>query len=117
MGTEHQDITTYAYLLYETVGHQFTRRRRRNAAVIRVDSELLHSEVVRPALAYLHHKGFEGPRSEFLKAHAHYRAWETKPTVTEANNAFECTLKAICDPKRLVVSDSPHGLKSASGCA
>ena len=67
--------------------------------VIRLDSELLHSEVVRPALAYLHHEGFEGPRAEFLKAHAHYRTGETKAAVTEANNAFESTLKVICDQR------------------
>ena len=67
--------------------------------LMRVDSELLHSEVVRPALRFLHRKGFEGPRAEFLKAHAHYRAGETKAAVTEANNAFESTLKAICDQR------------------
>ena len=58
-----------------------------------------HSEVVRPALHCLHHEGFEGPRAEFLKLHAHYRAGETKAAVTEANNAFESTLKAICDQR------------------
>ena len=67
--------------------------------LIRVDSELLHSEVVRPALGYLHHQGFEGPRAEFLKAHAHYRSGDTKAAITEANNAFESTLKAICDQR------------------
>ena len=53
--------------------------------LIRVDSELLHSEVVQPALGFLHQKGFEGPRAEFLKAHDHYRAGETKAAITEAN--------------------------------
>ena len=67
--------------------------------LIRVDSELLHSEVMRPALGYLHHIVFEGPRAEFLKAHAHYRAGDTKAAITEANNAFESTLKVICEQR------------------
>ena len=68
--------------------------------IIRMDSELLHSEVVRPALRFLHQRGFEGPREEFLRAHACYRAGDTKDAVTNANNAFESTLKAICDQRR-----------------
>ena len=77
------------------VGYQFE-----NGQIIRMDSELIHSEVVRPALRYLHQKGFEGPREEFLRAHAHYRNGETKDAITDANNAFESTLKAICDQRR-----------------
>ena len=76
------------------VGYQFESR-----MIIRVDSELIHREVVRPALRYLHHPGFEGPRDEFLRAHACYRAGDTKEAVTNANNAFESTLKAICDQR------------------
>lgn len=75
-----------------SVGYRFE-----SGMIIRVDSELVHSEIVRPALQYLHEKGFEGPRDEFLRAHACYRAGETKDAVTNANNAFESTLKTICD--------------------
>ena len=64
--------------------------------IIRVDSELIHSEIVKPALAYLGEPGFEGPRDEFFSAHAHYRAGETKDAITDANNAFESTLRAVC---------------------
>ena len=76
------------------VGYRFE-----GGMLMRLDSDLIHSEMVRPALQYLNHKGFEGPRDEYLKAHAHYRAGETKAAVTEANNAFESTLKAICDQR------------------
>ena len=65
--------------------------------IIRIDAELVHSELVKPALGFLGEPGFEGPRDEFLKAHAHYRAGETKDAVTNANNAFESTLKTVCD--------------------
>ena len=75
-----------------SVGYRFE-----DGCILRVDSELIHSEVVRPALRYLHHPGFEGPRDEFMRAHAHYRAGEMKDAITDANNAFESTLKTICD--------------------
>ena len=67
--------------------------------VCRVDSELFHSEVVQPALRFLHERGFEGPRDEFMQAHGHYRAGETKDAIIDANNAFESTLKTICDQR------------------
>ena len=67
--------------------------------ILRVDSELVHSEVVRPALQFLNEPGFEGPQEEFLRAHSHYRAGRTKEAVTTANSAFESTLKAICDKR------------------
>lgn len=67
--------------------------------IIRVDNELLHAEVVKPALHFLADDRFTGPREEFLSAHAHYRAGEYKDAITDANNAFESTMKAICDLK------------------
>ena len=76
------------------VGYQFE-----DGKIFRVDSELIHSHVVRPALRFLGQSGFEGPRDEFLQAHAHYRAGETKDAITDANNAFESTLKVICDKR------------------
>ena len=76
------------------VGYRFE-----SGQIVRIDSELIHSEVVQPALGYLQQRGFEGPRDEFLKAHGHYRAGETKEAITNANNAFESTLKAICDQR------------------
>ena len=76
------------------VGYRYERGK-----VIRVDSELIHSEIVKPALAYLGEPGFEGPSDEFLSAHAHYRAGETKDAITDANNAFESTLRAVCEQR------------------
>ena len=76
------------------VGYQFD-----DGQIFRVDSELIHSEVVRPALRYLHQRGFEGPREEFLRGHSCYRAGDAKEAVTNANNAFESTLKTICDQR------------------
>lgn len=74
------------------VGYQYE-----SGKILRIDSELIHSEVVRPALWYLNQKGFDGPCEEFLEAHTHYRAGKTKAAITGANNAFESTLKVICE--------------------
>ena len=83
--------------------------------IIRIDSELIHSEIVRPALRYLHQQGFEGPREEFMKAHAHYRAGEMKDAITNANNAFESTLKTICDQRRWEYQQGVGSISKALG--
>lgn len=67
--------------------------------MLRVDSEYLHEEVTKAALRFLNHKGFDGPRAEFLQAHEHYRTREYPQAITEAAKAFESTLKAVCDLK------------------
>lgn len=67
--------------------------------LMRVDSQYLHAEVVKPALVILASQEFEGPCQEFLSAHRHYRANEHRQAVTMAANAVESTFKAIFDQK------------------
>ncbi|KGK02184.1 STM4504/CBY_0614 family protein [Pseudoalteromonas sp. ND6B] len=50
------------------VGYQFL-----NNEIIRIDSEIIHSEAVVPALRLLHQKKYVGAETEFLKAHEAYR--------------------------------------------
>ncbi len=73
------------------VGYQFESN-----SIIRVDSEFLHSEAVKPALAVLRQAGFEGANEEFLHAHEHYRHGRYKECIVDALKAFESTMKAIC---------------------
>ena len=68
-----------------------------SGVIVRIDSEFIHSEIVKPMLSYLSKPGFEGPRDEMMKAYAHYRAGDNRSAITEANNAFESVLKVICD--------------------
>jgi AbiJ N-terminal domain 4 len=68
--------------------------------LVRIDSEMLHSEVTAPALQLLHEEGFEGPLQEFMSAHEHHRKGETKDANVDALNALESTLKAICDKRK-----------------
>lgn len=67
--------------------------------LIRVDSQVMHTEVVKPVIHYLSVPGFEGPQEEFFTAHDHYRHGFYKEAITEANKAFESTMKVICDQK------------------
>jgi hypothetical protein len=77
------------------LGYQYT-----NGEIIRVDSEFVHAEVVRPALALLRGKQFSGAQAEFLNAYEHYRHGRQKEALTECSKALESTLKAICDKRK-----------------
>ena len=71
-----------------------------NGQIVRIDSQLIHAEVTKPALQLLSDPGFKGAEEEFLDAHGHYRAGEYEDCITNALKAFESTLKAICDLKK-----------------
>jgi hypothetical protein len=83
------------------VGYQFEA-----GQLIRVDSQFLHAEVVRPALALMSASGFDGSFAEFTKAHAHYRTKEYKACVIEALKSFESVLKVICTQSRWKFSEN-----------
>jgi hypothetical protein len=77
------------------VGYAFV-----DGKIIRVDSELLHSEAVEPALHLLHDAGFADAEREFLEAHRVYRQDpDKKQALVSANNAYESTMKHICDER------------------
>jgi hypothetical protein len=73
------------------IGYQYA-----NGQIIRVDSQYLHAEAVKPALTLLSEPAFSGPQDEFLRAHKHYRECKYKESINEALKAFESTMKAIC---------------------
>src|ERR1022692_528927 len=65
------------------VGYQF------DGEIIRVDSELLHAEAVKPALGLLRAAEYAGAQAEFLSAHEHHRHGRTKEALAECLKAFE----------------------------
>jgi hypothetical protein len=73
-----------------SVGYRFEA-----GEIIRIDSELVHSEVVKPALALLQDSSYAGAEAEFRKAHEHYRHDRPKEALTESLKALESTMKAI----------------------
>lgn len=81
--------------LEHSVGYQFT-----DGNVIRIDSELIHSEIVKPTLTLLHQKQYQGAQDEFLKAHKHYRNGNVKDALVECLKALESTMKVICTKRK-----------------
>lgn len=77
------------------IGFQFV-----NGEIIRVDSELIHSEAVKPALRLLNSKQYQGAQQEFLSAYEHYRHGKHKESLNDCLKAFESTMKAICDKRK-----------------
>ena len=74
------------------VGYQYE-----NGQIIRTDSQLIHAEVVQPALQLLNEKNYAGAQEEFLKAHEHYRNGNAKEALNECLKSFESVMKSICD--------------------
>lgn len=83
------------------VGYQFEGN-----SIIKLDSQYVHSEAVKPALILLADGRFRGPQQEFLHAHEQYRKARSddhkklEDVVTGALKSFESTLKVICDLKK-----------------
>lgn len=64
--------------------------------LLRIDSELVHAEVVKPALVLLRGSGYEGAQAEFLKAHEHYRHGRLKEALADCLKSLESVMKSIC---------------------
>lgn len=69
---------------------------------IRLDSQFMHQEVVKPAIHILNSEEFSGPRAEFLSAHESFRNGDYEQAIILASNSFESTLKVVCDKNRWV---------------
>lgn len=93
------------------VGYQFS-----DGEVIRVDSELVHSEVVKPALRLLNNKQYAGVQQEFLKAHEHYRHGNAKEALNECLKALESLMKAICDKRGWTYSGNATAKNLIQAC-
>lgn len=76
------------------VGFQYEQ-----GSIIKLESELLHSEVVRPLLAAMTAKPFQAALSEFHNAHEHYRHRRYKECLNDCLKSFESTMKAVCSKK------------------
>src|SRR5207245_1716762 len=83
------------------VGYQFE-----SGEIIEVNSQYIHAQAVRPALALLLDPRFAGPHQEFLHAHECYRkaragnAKGLEDAIATALKAYESTLKVICKLNR-----------------
>ena len=77
------------------VGYQYE-----SGQIIRIDSQFIHFEAVKPALIMLSEPMYKNANEEFLKAHKLYRERNYKDCVNNCLNAFESCLKIICQKRR-----------------
>lgn len=74
-----------------SIGFQFESGR-----IIRMDSQFIHSEAIKPTLTVLSDKRYDSAQQEFLRAHEHFRKNRYSESINECLKAFETTLKIIC---------------------
>ncbi|MES3675510.1 hypothetical protein QC589_06100 [Halomonas elongata] len=73
------------------IGYQFE-----SEELIRVDSQYVHSELVKPVLCLLgKNKKYAGANDEFLSAHEHYRHKRYKECLNDCLKSFESLMKAF----------------------
>lgn len=88
-----------ARFLEAAVGYQYE-----GGALIRVDAQLMHSEVVRPTISLLQDPAYAAANGEFMEAHRLYRSGDYEKSLTECCKAFESVLKVIIQEQRWTVT-------------
>ena len=76
------------------LGYEFV-----NGEIIRIDTTLIHNNIIKPALKLIYDEGFLGAEEEMRRAFEYRRKADNKNAILEAGKAFESTMKAICDKK------------------
>ena len=66
-----------------SVGYQYE-----SGQIVKVDSQYIHSEVIKPALMFLSDPIYEGANEEFLKAHEHYREENYKDCIKQLSQCI-----------------------------
>lgn len=82
-----------------------------SGTIMKIDSEYIHSEIVKQALSLLSRKEFKGTNQEFLLTHEHYRAGRNQECLNECLKSFESTIKIICSIKRIHVDSTATAKK------
>ena len=77
-----------------SVGYQYE-----SGLIMKMDSQYIHSEVVKPVLMFLSDPIYQGANGEFLNAHDHYRNRRYKECLNDCLKAFESCLKIICQKR------------------
>jgi AbiJ N-terminal domain 4 len=76
------------------IGYQFE-----SGTLIRIDTQLVHNEIIKPVLQLLSSSAYKGANEEFLKAHEHYKHDRYQECLVDALKAIESVIKSICDSK------------------
>ena len=93
------------------IGYQYE-----SGEIIRVDSQLSHSEIIKPALHLLNEKIYSGANQEYLTAHDHYRHGRYKECLNDCLKSFESVMKAVCKKHNWQYNDSDTAKKLLDVC-
>lgn len=94
------------------IGYQFE-----SDELIRVDSQYVHSETVKPTLHILgKNQGYIGANDEFLSAHQHYRNKRYKECLNDCLKSFESLMKAIHDKHSWHYNQNDTAKKLINSC-
>ncbi|QIR15310.1 STM4504/CBY_0614 family protein [Shewanella aestuarii] len=94
------------------IGYQFE-----SGELIRVDSQYVHSEVVKPVLHLLgKNKKYAGANDEFLSAHEHYRHKRYKECLNDCLKSFESLMKAIHEKHSWPYNQNDTAKKLINSC-
>lgn len=93
-------------------GYQFEQNE-----IIKVDSQFIHSEVVKPVLQLLgKDKDYQGSSAEFLAAHEHYRHQRYKECLNDCLKAFESVMKSIHQKHSWNFNKTDNSKKLVNSC-
>jgi hypothetical protein len=81
------------------IGYQYA-----GGHIVRIDSQLVHAEVVKPLIAQLEEPAYSSAKKEFMESHRLYREGNFEQTLTECCKALESVLKVIAQRKGWSVS-------------
>lgn len=93
------------------VGYQYE-----SGQIVRVDSEFIHAEAVKPVLQLLSNPTYRGAQEEFLNAHEHYRHGRYDAALTDCLKAFESTMKIIIHKRSWVCDKNATSKKLVDCC-
>ncbi|MGC0781880.1 STM4504/CBY_0614 family protein [Pantoea agglomerans] len=94
------------------VGYQFE-----SGEIMRIDSQIIHSEVVKPTLSLLNDEPlFAGANDEFLAAHENYRHKRYKDCLNDCLKSFESLMKAIHEKHQWQYNPNDTASKLVNSC-
>lgn len=114
-----QNASALADSALEEINHRFKQHGigyEFSGQVVRIDSQIIHAEAVKPALLLLNRKGFEGAEDEFLRAHEHHRAGKHKESMNECLKSIESTIKVIAKRRKWSVKEPLNAQNLIDAC-
>jgi len=95
-----------ARLQEASVGYQFE-----SGDIVKVDSQILHSEVVVPALRLISDPIYAAVDREYREAHSNFRSGDFETCLVECAKAFESTLKVIGEARKWPIKNTDPASK------